>query len=279
MVGDLTGGLPFEVWKSTVLLEVRRAHASGEKPLSSLGCLSRLVKTRGAAALWSGCSARMLEGALSGGVLLAGSQAIRGCLSHTSMSPLLVAFAAGAGGGACQAVVMAPCSMMVTSATSEGGSLPEVARRMWKRGGLRGIYTGSGAVAMRQATNWASRQGFTEFARPFIKVPGAPGEVLAGLVGGLLATWNTPFEVARIEMQASLLPTTRLQSAKNGEPARGKASQTQVNPTTLFGTLSSIRKERGFGGLYAGLGPRIGQGCYMTVFMVVVPKLMDGVPK
>jgi hypothetical protein len=113
MVGDLTGGLPFEVWKSTLLLELRRAHAAGEEPLSSLECLKRILKTHGAAGLWSGCSARMLEGALSGGVLLAGSQAIQSCLKPLCLHPPLVAFAAGAGGGACQALVMAPCSMMV----------------------------------------------------------------------------------------------------------------------------------------------------------------------
>jgi hypothetical protein len=164
----------------------------------------------------------------------------------------------------------------VTSATSEGGTLPQVARRLWKRGGLRGIYRGSGAVAMRQATNWASRQGFTELARPLIKFSGAGGEVLAGVAGGLLATWNTPFEVARVEMQATLT------TASNDGPSMAKrpsvGSSREAEPT-LFGTLASLRRERGLSSLFSGLGPRIGQGCYMTVFMIVVPKLMDGLPK
>jgi hypothetical protein len=57
---------------------------------------------------------------------------------------------------------------------------------------------------MRQATNWASRQGFTEYIRAyFMKKHGtkkisAGEEIIAGGIGGALSCWNQPFEVARI---------------------------------------------------------------------------------
>ncbi|CDJ59886.1 mitochondrial carrier domain-containing protein, putative [Eimeria maxima] len=98
----------------------------------------------------------------------------------------------------------------------------------------KGLYPGGSAIALRQMTNWASRQGFTEVARDyFLKKKIAAQqqqqqqqqqqvqqqrqqrqqmagvklsvteELLSGCIGGLLSTWNQPFEVARIEMQTA----------------------------------------------------------------------------
>ena len=66
---DLCGGLPVEVWKSSVVLENIRANHALEKPASSLEVLSRILNERGIQGLWSGCSARMVEGFFSGAVL------------------------------------------------------------------------------------------------------------------------------------------------------------------------------------------------------------------
>lgn len=75
----------------------------------------------------------------------------------------------------------------------------------------QGFYPGGTAIALRQMTNWASRQGFTEAVRDQLKRslhsdPSAKltkgEEVLSGVIGGMLACWNHPFEVARIEAQA-----------------------------------------------------------------------------
>ena len=80
------------------------------------------------------------------------------------------------------------------------------------RGGIGGFYPGGVAIAFRQATNWASRQGFTEIVREKARTAiygDAEGakltkweEVGCGIVGGTLASWNHPFEVARIEAQS-----------------------------------------------------------------------------
>ena len=44
-------------------------------------------------------------------------------------------------------------------------------RETQARGGIAGFYPGGIAIAFRQATNWASRQGFTEIVRDRACVP------------------------------------------------------------------------------------------------------------
>ena len=205
----------------------------------------------------------MLEGALSGAVLLGATEATRQCLLAAAPLPgPMVGFLAGAAGGASQAVVMAPCSLLVTAATAETGrgeSVSVMARRIWKQGGVASVYRGAGAVAARQASNWASRQGLTELIRPLVSAPGPLGEVVSGCLAGCLSAWNTPFEVARIEAQASAYV-----GGSVAAPGRG-----------LWATLRQLKRERGTGGLFCGLGPRMCQACYQTVFMVCIPRILD----
>lgn len=210
----------------------------------------------------------MAEGLFSGGVLLAAKEGLHTLLADyaspmltnsigVTLPPSMIGFASGAGGGCAQALVMGPTSLLVTAcvkASKEGESISslQAMKLVVQKGGIRGLYRGAGAVGARQATNWASRQGFTECIRPRIPIAGVAGELLAGCLGGTLSAWNTPFEVARIERQ----------SATNDE----------IKP--LVQTLRDIVKERGIGGLYVGLGPRAAQSCYQTLFLVCVPRLV-----
>lgn len=71
-----------------------------------------------------------------------------------------------------QVVVMGPCTFLVTGAVTGDQSVSTVQRiqRTWAAKGIKGFYPGGTAIAFRQATNWASRQGFTEFVREQMKV-------------------------------------------------------------------------------------------------------------
>jgi hypothetical protein len=261
-LADLCGGLPFEIWKSNVILEEIRATHDGDVPKNDFQVLQNVLETRGVMGMWSGCSARMVEGFFSGAVLLASKETLRRSLTAAvgkRISPSIIGFVAGAGGGATQAVVMAPTSLFVTATTHNGGSVKAACQEIWSQHGIRGIYRGAPAVAARQATNWASRQGFTELLRPRIQVAGVPGEILAGCLGGTLSCWNTPFEVARIELQSSSF-TDR----KHGKEHHN-----------MRATMRHIVKQRGVGGLYTGVVPRIFQSCYQTVFLVCIPRLLD----
>lgn len=119
-------------------------------------------------------------------------------------------------------VVMGPCTFLVTAAVTgdKNVSVAAKAAEVWAAKGIKGFYPGGTAIALRQATNWASRQGFTEAIRQRFKIffhddPNAKltvaQEAGAGILGGALACWNHPAEVARIEMQAA---------ANAGEPPR-----------------------------------------------------------
>ena len=204
----------------------------------------------------------MAEGLFSGSVLLAAKEGIHTLLSKNigfSIPPSIVGFLSGAGGGAAQALVMGPTSLLVTAcvaaSNSDDGDVStlEVVQRIIKENGILSLYRGAPAVAARQATNWASRQGFTEFVRPRIPIEGVAGELLAGCIGGTLSAWNTPFEVARIESQSQI--------------AKEKKS--------LITTMREICDERGVEGLYVGLIPRACQACYQTLFLVCVPRLLN----
>ena len=107
-------------------------------------------------------------------------------------------------------------------------------------------------------------QGFTEAARGQMKVVFHNGdekakltvsqEALSGVIGGALACWNHPFEVARIEAQAA---------AAAGEKSVG-----------MVGVLSNVVAKEGVGGLFAGIVPRLCLGIYQTLFMVTGAKLI-----
>ena len=245
-------------------------------PRSSIQVLASIISDQGVSSLWSGLTPRMVEGIFSGGVLLASKELIHTVLSDY-VSPLVakkagvvipssaVGFVSGAGGGMAQALVMGPTSLIVTACVSsqknrEPKSAFRVAKDVVRERGIVGLYRGASAVAYRQATNWASRQGFTEWIRPRIPIEGVAGELISGCIGGILSAWNTPFEVARIESQSKIM----VASTEDNENGR-----------SLFATMNGVVQERGVGGLYTGLVPRAAQACYQTLFLVCVPRLMN----
>ena len=247
------------------MLETRKRNNGKPKPAPVVLC--NLVRERGVLVLWTGCTARLTEGIFSGAILLLAKESIHSALMGCGAPPMVAGFLAGAGGGASQALVMGPCALLVTTALASRSSVLVAARTVWQSHGLRGLYTGSGAVAVRQASNWASRQGFTDLVRPRF-APGASGEFLASCVGGMISCWNTPFEVARIESQMATLGDSQTRSQSGSKSGSSRSSN------ALLPTLVSIYRSRGLGGLYAGLLPRMFQACFQTTFMVCIPKLL-----
>jgi hypothetical protein len=79
-------------------------------------------------------------------------------------------------------------------------------------------------------------------------------EAISGIIGGALSTWNQPFEVMRIEAQAS---------AAKGLP-----------PRSFVQTFFHIVKENGYVGLFQGLIPRMGLCISQTLFLVTVPHIL-----
>lgn len=149
---------------------------------------------------------------------------------------------------------------MVTALVPEKGKpqrgLLDAISSTYRRNGVSGFYRGGSAIAFRQATNWASRQGITEYIRGTAR--GWKGtqkltkgeEAMCGVIGGTLSSWNHPFEVARIEMQA-----------------RANTGQSRLNMIQVF---RMVLKEQGPLGLFQGIIPRIGLNIWQTLFMVSI---------
>jgi hypothetical protein len=259
MAEAATLGLPFEVWKTRMgrfrsesnVVAFRAVYDAGGRGLS------------GVRAFWAGFTPKMVESASKGAVLMVAKEGLKDLAGSAGINPFLGALLAGAGGGVCQTVVMGPCTYLVTAAVTGGSggaaskSTTELVRSTYARSGLRGFYPGGSAIAVRQATNWASRQGITEGLRIRLRkvrygdesAKLAPGEEIGcGVIGGALSCWNHPIEVARIEMQA-----------------RANAGESSMSILQVFRLVVS---EHGLPGLFKGVLPRVGLGIWQTLFMV-----------
>lgn len=176
----------------------------------------------------------------------------------------------GISGGVVQSyLTMGFCTCMktveITRHKAAGAGAPvqsswTVFKGIYGREGIKGIYRGVNAVAIRQMTNWGSRFGLSRLVEDGIrKFTGKTGKddklnafekITASAVGGGLSAWNQPIEVIRVEMQS-----------KKADPNRPKN-------LTVGKTFKYIYKSNGIKGLYRGIAPRIGLGVWQTVFMV-----------
>merc|ERR1712153_154743 len=250
-----TLGMPFEVWKT----RMGRFRTEG-----TMEAFHNVKKSGGYKMFWQGTSAKMVESTTKGGVLLVAKETIKDSCMGAGMGGVAAGFVAGAGGGICQVSVMGPCTFlvtaMVTNTSGKERGIASILKDAWQQKGIRGFYPGGSAIAFRQATNWASRQGFTDavrgvMLRSFHDPKNNPNakltvgqEVTSGMLGGFLACWNHPFEVARIEMQA--------------RAAAGETSKSMVK------VLKDVHAEYGVRGLFQGLFPRVCLGVWQTLFMV-----------
>ncbi|CBZ56157.1 MGC79800 protein, related [Neospora caninum Liverpool] len=252
-----TLGMPFEVWKTRM---------GRYRKESTIEAFQQIYKQGGVQAYWRGLAPKLVESASKGAVLLYSKECILSSMRRLGASETLSGFAAGAGGGICQTAVMGPCTYVVTALVTggrdktHGGRASDKIREVWRTKGVKGFYSGGTAIALRQATNWASRQGFTEWVRTKMKGGDERAklsktqEVAAGIVGGTLSTWNQPFEVARIQMQAA---------ANEGKQKHN-----------ILQVFRTIVVQEGVQGLFKGVIPRIGLGIWQTLFMVTGAKLL-----
>ena len=250
LASTLTFGQPFEVWKTR--MGRFRAESTAE-------AFCQILQSGGVRAFYAGTGPKLVESATKGGILLVANEKIHGCLKKLGVSSTVAGFLAGASGGVAQTIVMGPCTFLVTAMvlSKRETSVTATILKTWSERGLSGFYPGGSAIAARQASNWASRVGFTEAVRSRISsvVHGQPKkrlsmaeEAAAGIIGGVLSCWNHPFEVARIEMQARAIA---------GEP-----------PVSMAQVLRSVHGEHGVRGLFQGLLPRMGLNIWLTLFMV-----------
>eukprot|EP00755_Sulcionema_specki_P023187 Sspe_Gene.14174::Locus_4897_Transcript_5_10_Confidence_0.217_Length_1237::g.14174::m.14174 len=257
MVEAATLGLPFEVWKT------RMGWYHKE---TTMEAFRNVYRKGGLKAYWAGFTPKMVESGTKGAVLLWSKELLLSSCLSLGLDPVTSGLIAGAGGGVAQTVVMGPMTFLVTAKVTGDKNVPTSRRVMdtFKSKGIRGFYSGSSAVAFRQATNWASRQGLTDGVRQLVfkynhngdrSVKLSKGEeIFCGVIGGFLSCWNHPFEVARIQMQG-----------------RGITSEAKLN---LFQTLAMVYRDNGLAGWFKGVVPRIGLGIWQTLFMVTGARIV-----
>jgi hypothetical protein len=204
---DVTGGLPLDHWKT------RSIRHPSEGPFEALCNVYR--QQGGVKAFWAGLPAKLIEGSLCGGLLLVGKEGCKTTLTRAvtrmrlPVGEAAIGAVAGVAGGVAQCAVLTPSTFLVMTAATTGCSVMETVSKI-ARGERKftDLYTGGGGLVMREATNWASRQGITDFTRNFLRRQGLPAgvalEIGSGVFGGVLACWNNPFEVARVRQQRDL---------------------------------------------------------------------------
>eukprot|EP00598_Pedospumella_elongata_P007084 CAMPEP_0184975744 /NCGR_PEP_ID=MMETSP1098-20130426/6891_1 /TAXON_ID=89044 /ORGANISM="Spumella elongata, Strain CCAP 955/1" /LENGTH=284 /DNA_ID=CAMNT_0027498515 /DNA_START=36 /DNA_END=890 /DNA_ORIENTATION=- len=255
-----TLGLPFEVWKT---------HMGTYRKQTTMEAFRNVYAKGGVKAFWSGWQPKLVESFLKGGILLFAKDAVIRSMTNFGASEVTAGLVGGFAGGCAQVVVMGPCTFLVTAAVTGDKSISFYQRSVdvYKSRGIGGFYQGGTALLLRQGSNWASRQGLTDIVRELLKKrhvhDGASTkdvklsvaeEAMSGIIGGALSTWNQPFEVLRIEAQAS---------AAKGLP-----------PRNIVQTCKHIVSEAGVLGLFQGVLPRMGLCIWQTLFLVQAPRLL-----
>jgi len=248
IASDLSGGTPLENIKTSVTVSKQ----------NMIEATRSIIQDSGVSGLWSGTPSRTVEGFLIGALFLAGSTMTKKyMINNLGIEKSIAAICGGMVGGVAQAVVMTPAGMIFTALnTGEDETTLGICKRIIQEKGIKGMYVGSGPMVIRQATNWASRSGFTEIARNVLHLSkyGILGEIGSGVIGGIGSCWNTPIETVRVHMQRDVA---------SGLPAKSS-----------FEYMKGIVDSDGVPGLFRGITPRGVQAIWQTVFMVVFPNML-----
>lgn len=113
----------------------------------------------------------MVESFLKGGILLFSKDAIIRFTKSVGASDVTSGLIGGFGGGVAQVVVLGPCTYLVTAAVTSKTQISIFSQisHTIKTHGISGFYRGGTALMLRQGSNWASRQGITDFVRSTLK--------------------------------------------------------------------------------------------------------------
>eukprot|EP00587_Corethron_hystrix_P008943 CAMPEP_0113307616 /NCGR_PEP_ID=MMETSP0010_2-20120614/6393_1 /TAXON_ID=216773 ORGANISM="Corethron hystrix, Strain 308" /NCGR_SAMPLE_ID=MMETSP0010_2 /ASSEMBLY_ACC=CAM_ASM_000155 /LENGTH=302 /DNA_ID=CAMNT_0000162513 /DNA_START=156 /DNA_END=1064 /DNA_ORIENTATION=+ /assembly_acc=CAM_ASM_000155 len=253
IASDISGGTPLENIKTRVTIT----------KLNMPNAVKELMEDGGVPQLWAGTPSRTIEGALIGAMFLVTSAFTKKQALALGASKTTASLAAGVAGGVAQAIVMTPAGLIFTSLNAnrsrpgyENDNFLSVTNRIVREKGITGLFAGGQAMGMRQATNWASRAGFTEIARTGLGMSkfGMLGEIGSGVIGGLGSCWNTPIETVRVVMHKDV---------SAGIPAK-----------SYGGYAQSIYEDGGVPALFRGVTPRGIQAIWQTVFLVVVPNML-----
>eukprot|EP01041_Mallomonas_annulata_P013877 gene13877-29532_t len=157
-----TLGMPFEVWKT---------HMGTYRNETTMEAFRNVYKKNGIIGFWKGLSPKMVESFLKGGILLFSKETIIKSCRGMGTSETVSGILGGFGGGIAQVSILGPCTFLVTAAVTgdKSVSLTQRISQTYASNGIAGFYRGGTALALRQGSSWASRQGFTDGIRELMK--------------------------------------------------------------------------------------------------------------
>lgn len=253
IASDLSGGTVFESIKC-------RVTTTTEGPLEAT---KNIIRSGGILALWTGTPTRTFEGAFVGAIFMLSSTVTKKRILAMTGSKPTAALAGGLIGGLAQALIMTPAGLVFTHLNynrgkpgHENDTAVSVTKKILREKGLAGLYSGYEPMAIRQASNWASRATLTEVARSTLGLTkyGVLGEIGSGVLGGLGSCWNTPVETIRVLIQRDV--------------------STGQKPKSMSQYWTDIVETEGCPGLFRGVTPRALQAVWQTVFLIVVPNIL-----
>ncbi|CRG93542.1 mitochondrial carrier protein, putative [Plasmodium gallinaceum] len=150
-----TLGLPLEVWKTRMCIY------RNENTIKSF----KNIYNKGLGQFYAGFYAKLVESASKGAVLLLSKEQIINFCNNLNINKTTSGFIGGACGGICQSLVMTPCTFFITASIDKKINYKEKIVYILKNTGIKTLYKGNSAMCLRQGTNWASRQGITEWIR------------------------------------------------------------------------------------------------------------------
>ena len=135
-------------------------------------------------------------------------------------------------------------------------------KQTYTRGGLAGFYPRGTAIAFRQATNWASRQGFTEFVRARFKLAFHDGRADDADEGGGSLRGRARWHGGVLE------PPVR------GGENRGADARQRGKARGVDGDGDAKHREGRRDRRVVQIAPRVALGIWQTLFMVTGAKLI-----
>jgi solute carrier family 25 citrate transporter 1 len=174
-------------------------------------------------------------------------------------------FVAGLGAGVAEAVIIvAPVETVKTKCIELNQSFLNGLKFIIRNEGLKGIYQGATATALKQGSNMGLRfMWFNEYKRIITNDGEIPMTPLKNLVGGMTAgcfstLGNNPFDVVKTRMQGT------------------KASQY----SSTIDCFKQILRKEGVAAFYAGVIPRLGrvvpgQGIIFMSFEAIQESLVN----
>lgn len=239
---EATAVWPMEYVKTQLQLQVKSSKVPYTGMISGL---SYTIKTTGFFSLYRGLAPTLIGSVPKAGVRFGLNAHFKDMLKDKDGKISIGSnFLAGLGAGVSEAlIIVAPVETIKTKCIELNQSFVTGLKHILQTEGIRGVYKGATATALKQGSNQGLRfMWFNEYKKVLThddeRTLTPIEKFLGGMTAGCFSTLgNNPFDVIKTRMQGT------------------KGSQY----SSTLDCLKKILSQEGFGALYAGVIPRLGR--------------------